>query len=189
MRLAIYLLILILIFFIIQQFVGLIIPKYNELLKLSQEKNEAENKLKKVEIFKDLINKIMNDPTSLKIYEAKKQGLLDLYLPTKFEDFELVLIINAIFRSSGLGEPNVYKFSEEKISIPNISGVELTKKTFEVSFKSSFNDLVNLLKNFENYSRFFEVENLSIKKEENNLLGIQLTISYFYLSKVETKVD
>lgn len=187
MKLAINLLIIILIFFIIHQFFNSILPKYNELVKLSIDKNEAKNKLKKVELFKKTLDKIINDPSSLKIYKAKEEGLLDLYLPTKFEDFELILIINTLFRSSGLGEPNVFTFSEGAIKLPNIPSAELTKKSFDISLKASLNDLLNLLTNFENYSRFFEIENLDIKKEENNLLGIRMSISYFYLSQIKQK--
>ncbi len=186
MRLAINLIIIILIFFILQQFFGVVVPKYNELLRLSEDKNVAENKLKKIEIFKSAIEKIANDPMALKIYETKKQGILDLYLPTDFQDYELILIINTIFRSSGLGEPNIYQFSDDKISLPNIPSAQLTKKVFEVSFKASLNDLLNLLKNFENYSRFFEIENLDIKKEDN-LLGIKMKVAYFYLSQIKPK--
>lgn len=186
MRLAINLIIIILIFFILQQFFGVVVPKYKELLRLSEDKNVAENKLKKIEIFKSAIEKIANDPTVLKIYETKKQGILDLYLPTDFQDYELILIINTIFRSSGLGEPNIYQFSDDKISLPNIPSAQLTKKVFEVSFKASLNDLLNLLKNFENYSRFFEIENLDIKKEDN-LLGIKMKVAYFYLSQIKPK--
>ncbi|MEM0231618.1 MAG: hypothetical protein QXG78_00710, partial [Candidatus Methanomethyliaceae archaeon] len=176
----------ILIFFILQQFFGVVVPKYNELLRLSEDKNVAENKLKKIEIFKSAIEKIANDPMALKIYETKKQGILDLYLPTDFQDYELILIINTIFRSSGLGEPNIYQFSDDKISLPNIPSAQLTKKVFEVSFKASLSDLLNLLKNFENYSRFFEIENLDIKKEDN-LLGIKMKVAYFYLSQIKPK--
>jgi len=186
MRLAINLIIIILIFFILQQFFGVVVPKYKELLRLSEDKNVAENKLKKIEIFKSAIEKIANDPMALKIYETKKQGILDLYLPTDFQDYELILIINTIFRSSGLGEPNIYQFSDDKISLPNIPSAQLTKKVFEVSFKASLNDLLNLLKNFENYSRFFEIENLDIKKEDN-LLGIKMKVAYFYLSQIKPK--
>ena len=185
MRLAISLIILILIFFIVQQFFGVLVPKYNDLLKSSQDKNEAVNKLHKVELIKNKINEILNKDVIPKIYSAEKEGWLDLYLPKKYEDYELTLMINALFRSSNLGEPNVYKFSDEKLEIPNIPSLVINKKVFEVSFKSNLNDLLTLLSNIENYSRFFEVESLDIKKEENNLLGVKIKLAYFYLGGIK----
>ena len=185
MRLAVSLIILILIFFIVQQFLGVVVPKYNDLIKSAQDKNEAINKLNKVESIKKKINEIVSKEIFPKIYSAEKDGLLDLYLPKKYEDYELILIINALFRSSNLGEPNVYKFEEDKIELPNISSVIINKKIFEVSFKATLNDLLLLLSNIENYSRFFEVESLSIKKEENNLLGVKIKLAYFYLGGIK----
>lgn len=185
MRLAVNLLIIVLLFAIINQIITRVVPAYRELLKSSEQKNEALNKLKNLEIIKKGLEDILNSQDAGYIYEFKKEGLLDIYLPTQFKDYELILLVNTIFRSSNLEEPNIYSFKDGEIEIPDIPSVKIGKKTFEVNFITNYENLINLLSNFENYSRFFDIENLSIKKAEEGKLNVSASISYMYLSQIK----
>lgn len=189
MRLAVNLLIIILVFIIINQALVNLLPAYRELLKSSENKNEVLNQLKKIEIFKKDLEAIINSPNTKYIYEAKQQGLLDIYLPSQFNDYELIILVNTIFRSSGLEEPNVYEFQDGLKDIPNLPSLKIGKKTFRVNFVTNYENLLNLLSNLENYSRFFEIENISIKKSEEGKLNIQATISYLYLSQIKPLIN
>jgi len=190
MRLFVSLLIIVLIFVNIQQFFGALIPAYKNYLKSVQNKNEAYNKLKKVEFigkfFDDLKNKKANEISSINQIEEK--GELDILLPQKFEDYELVLIINSIFRSSGFNDPNIYQFQEEKLNHPQLSFLNLIKKNFSIKMVGSYGDVINLIKNFENHSRIFEFNKVNLSKAEDKI-DLNADLGAYYLGEIKPLLE
>ena len=190
MRLFASLLIIILIFVNVQQFFGALIPAYKNYLKSVQNKNETYNKLRKVEFigkfFDDLKNKKANELSSINQIEEK--GELDILLPKKFEDYELVLIINSIFRSSGFNDPNIYQFQEEKLNHPQLSFLNLIKKNFSIKTVGSYGDLINLIKNFENHSRIFEFNKLNLSKAEDKI-DLNADLGVYYLGEIKPLLE
>jgi Tfp pilus assembly protein PilO len=190
MRLFVSLLIIVLIFVNIQQFFGALIPAYKNYLKSVQNKNEAYNKLKKVEFigkfFDDLKNKKANEISSINQIEEK--GELDILLPQKFEDYELVLIINSIFRSSGFNDPNIYQFQEEKLNHPQLSFLNLIKKNFSIKMVGSYGDVINLMKNFENHSRIFEFNKVNLSKAEDKI-DLNADLGAYYLGEIKPLLE
>ena len=190
MRLFASLLIIVLIFVNVQQFFGALIPAYKNYLKSVQSKNETYNKLRKVEFigkfFDDLKNKKANELSSINQIEEK--GELDILLPKKFEDYELVLIINSIFRSSGFNDPNIYQFQEEKLNHPQLSFLNLIKKNFSIKTVGSYGDLINLIKNFENHSRIFEFNKLNLSKAEDKI-DLNADLGVYYLGEIKPLLE
>ena len=190
MRLFVSLLIIVLIFVNIQQFFGALIPAYKNYLKSVQNKNESYNKLRKVEFigkfFDDLKNKKANELSSINQIEEK--GELDILLPKKFEDYELVLIINSIFRSSGFNDPNIFQFQEEKLNHPQLSFLNLIKKNFSIKTVGSYGDLINLIKNFENHSRIFEFNKLNLNKAEDKI-DLSADLGVYYLGEIKPLLE
>jgi len=190
MRLFASLLIIVLIFVNVQQFFGALIPAYKNYLKSVQSKNETYNKLRKVEFigkfFDDLKNKKGNELSSINQIEEK--GELDILLPKKFEDYELVLIINSIFRSSGFNDPNIYQFQEEKLNHPQLSFLNLIKKNFSIKTVGSYGDLINLIKNFENHSRIFEFNKLNLSKAEDKI-DLNADLGVYYLGEIKPLLE
>ena len=190
MRLFVSLLIIVLIFVNIQQFFGALIPAYKNYLKSVQNKNETFNKLRKVEFigkfFDDLKNKKANEIYSINQIEEK--GELDILLPKKFEDYELVLIINSIFRSSGFNDPNIFQFQEEKLNHPQLSFLNLIKKNFSIKTVGSYGDLINLIKNFENHSRIFEFNKLNLNKAEDKI-DLSADLGVYYLGEIKPLLE
>ena len=190
MRLFASLLIIVLIFVNIQQFFSALIPAYKNYLKSVQNKNEAYNKLKKVEFigkfFDDLKNKKANEISSINQIEEK--GELDILLPQKFEDYELVLIINSIFRSSGFNDPNIYQFQEEKLNHPQLSFLNLIKKNFSIKMVGSYGDVINLIKNFENHSRIFEFNKINLSKAEDKI-DLSADLGVYYLGEIKPLLE
>jgi Tfp pilus assembly protein PilO len=190
MRLFASLLIIVLIFVNVQQFFGALIPAYKNYLKSVQNKNETYNKLRKVEFigkfFDDLKNKKANELSSINQIEEK--GELDILLPKKFEDYELVLIINSIFRSSGFNDPNIYQFQEEKLNHPQLSFLNLIKKNFSIKTVGSYGDLINLIKNFENHSRIFEFNKLNLSKAEEKI-DLSAELGVYYLGEIKPLLE
>jgi Tfp pilus assembly protein PilO len=190
MRLFVSLLIIVLIFLNIQQFFGALIPAYKNYLKSVQNKNEAYNKLKKVEFigkfFDDLKNKKANEISSINQIEEK--GELDILLPQKFEDYELVLIINSIFRSSGFNDPNIFQFQEEKLNHPQLSFLNLIKKNFSIKMVGSYGDVINLIKNFENHSRIFEFNKINLSKAEDKT-DLNADLGVYYLGEIKPLLE
>ncbi|MFZ8848463.1 MAG: hypothetical protein ACO2O4_04500 [Minisyncoccia bacterium] len=190
MRLFASLLIIVLIFVNVQQFFGALIPAYKNYLKSVQNKNETYNKLRKVEFigkfFDDLKNKKANELSSINQIEEK--GELDILLPKKFEDYELVLIINSIFRSSGFNDPNIYQFQEEKLNHPQLSFLNLIKKNFSIKTVGSYGDLINLIKNFENHSRIFEFNKLNLSKAEDKI-DLNADLGVYYLGEIKPLLE
>lgn len=190
MRLFVSLLIIVLIFVNIQQFFGALIPAYKNYLKSVQNKNEAYNKLRKVEFigkfFDDLKNKKANEISSINQIEEK--GELDILLPKKFEDYELVLIINSIFRSSGFNDPNIFQFQEEKLNHPQLSFLNLIKKNFSIKTPGSYGDLINLIKNFENHSRIFEFNKINLSKAEDKI-DLSADLGVYYLGEIKPLLE
>lgn len=190
MRLFASLLIIVLIFVNVQQFFGALIPAYKNYLKSVQNKNETYNKLRKVEFigkfFDDLKNKKANELSSINQIEEK--GELDILLPKKFEDYELVLIINSIFRSSGFNDPNIHQFQEEKLNHPQLSFLNLIKKNFSIKTVGSYGDLINLIKNFENHSRIFEFNKLNLSKAEDKI-DLSADLGVYYLGEIKPLLE
>jgi len=190
MRLFINLLIIILIFVNIQQFFNNLAPAYKNYLNSVQNKNEAYNKFRQVEFigkfFDDFKNQKINELSSINQIEEK--GELDILLPKKFEDYELVLIINSIFRSSGFNDPNIYQFQEEKLSHPQLSFLNLLKKNFSFKIEGTYGDIVNLIKNFENHSRIFEINNLSLSREEDKI-SLEANLGVYYLGEIKPLLE
>ncbi len=190
MRLFVSLLIIVLIFVNVQQFFGALIPAYKNYLKSVQNKNETYNKLRKVEFigkfFDDLKNKKANELSSINQIEEK--GELDILLPKKFEDYELVLVINSIFRSSGFNDPNIYQFQEEKLNHPQLSFLNLIKKNFSIKTVGSYGDLINLIKNFENHSRIFEFNKLNLSKAEDKI-DLSADLGVYYLGEIKPLLE
>jgi Tfp pilus assembly protein PilO len=190
MRLFVSLLIIVLIFVNIQQFFNALIPAYKNYLKSVQNKNEAYNKLKKVEFigkfFDDLKNKKANEISSINQIEEK--GELDILLPQKFEDYELVLIINSIFRSSGFNDPNIYQFQEEKLNHPQLSFLNLIKKNFSIKMVGNYGDVINLIKNFENHSRIFEFNKINLSKAEDKI-DLSADLGVYYLGEIKPLLE
>jgi Tfp pilus assembly protein PilO len=190
MRLFASLLIIVLIFVNVQQFFGALIPAYKNYLKSVQNKNETYNKLRKVEFigkfFDDLKNKKANELSSINQIEEK--GELDILLPKKFEDYELVLIINSIFRSSGFNDANIYQFQEEKLNHPQLSFLNLIKKNFSIKMVGSYGDLINLIKNFENHSRIFEFNKINLRKAEEKI-DLSAELGVYYLGEIKPLLE
>jgi len=190
MRLFVSLLIIVLIFVNVQQFFSALMPAYKNYLKSVQNKNETYNKLRKVEFigkfFDDLKNKKANEIYSINQIEEK--GELDILLPKKFEDYELVLIINSIFRSSGFNDPNIFQFQEEKLNHPQLSFLNLIKKNFSIKTVGSYGDLINLIKNFENHSRIFEFNKLNLNKAEDKI-DLSADLGVYYLGEIKPLLE
>jgi len=190
MRLFASLLIIVLIFVNIQQFFSALIPAYKNYLKSVQNKNETYNKLRKVEFigkfFDDLKNKKANELSSINQIEEK--GELDILLPKKFEDYELVLIINSIFRSSGFNDPNIFQFQEEKLNHPQLSFLNLIKKNFSIKTVGSYGDVINLIKNFENHSRIFEFNKINLSKAEDKI-DLSADLGVYYLGEIKPLLE
>jgi Tfp pilus assembly protein PilO len=190
MRLFVSLLIIVLIFVNVQQFFSALMPAYKNYLKSVQNKNESYNKLRKVEFigkfFDDLKNKKANELSSMNQIEEK--GELDILLPKKFEDYELVLIINSIFRSSGFNDPNIYQFQEEKLNHPQLSFLNLIKKNFSIKTVGSYGEVINLIKNFENHSRIFEFNKVNLSKAEDKI-DLSADLGVYYLGEIKPLLE
>jgi Tfp pilus assembly protein PilO len=165
-------------------------PAYKNYLKSVQNKNESYNKLRKVEFigkfFDDLKNKKANEISSINQIEEK--GELDILLPKKFEDYELVLIINSIFRGSGFNDPNIFQFQEEKLNHPQLSFLNLIKKNFSIKTVGSYGDVINLIKNFENHSRIFEFNKVNLSKAEDKI-DLNADLGVYYLGEIKPLLE
>jgi len=190
MRLLANLLIILLIFINLQQFFNNLIPAYKNYLNVAQNKNEAYNRLKKVEsinkFFDDFRNKKASEISSINQIEEK--GELDILLPQKFEDYELILIVNSIFRSAGFNDPNVYQFEEEKLNHPQLSFLSLVKKNFSFKTEGSYENVLNLIRTFENHSRIFEINSLVLSKSEN-VINVEASLGTYYLGEIKPPLE
>ncbi len=186
MRLLVNLLIIILIFVNIQQFLNSLLPAYKNYLNVVQKKNEVFNKLKKVETIGKLFDKFRNEKSTeiSSIAELEKSGQFDILLPKKFNDYELTLIINSIFRNSGFNDINIYQFEESKIKHPQLDSLELVKENFSFKITGNYDNLFNLIKNFENHTRFFEFNSLNLTKAEENIL-LNANVGTYYLGEAK----
>ena len=190
MKLFVNLLIIVLIFVNLQQFFNTLIPAYKNYLQSAQDKNEVYTKSRKIEIigkfFDDLKNTRANELSSINQIEEK--GELDILLPKRFEDYELVLIINSIFRSSGFNDANIYQFQEEKLTHPQLSFLNLIKKNFSFKIETNYPDAINLLKNFENHSRIFEVNKINLSKAEDKI-SFNADLGVYYLGGIKPLLE
>jgi len=190
MRLFVNLLIIVLIFVNLQQFFNTLIPAYKNYLQSVQDKNEVYTKSRRIEIigkfFDDLKNTRANELSSINQIEEK--GELDILLPKRFEDYELVLIINSIFRSSGFNDANIYQFQEEKLTHPQLSFLNLIKKNFSFKIETNYPDAINLLKNFENHSRIFEVNKINLSKAEDKI-SFNADLGVYYLGGIKPLLE
>ncbi|MGC8981657.1 MAG: hypothetical protein ACP5JU_01780 [Minisyncoccia bacterium] len=181
MRLFINLIIVILIFIALILFLNSFIPAYKNYSVSVQNKNEALNKLSKTSLVNQLISGLLQKDEIKKIYATEEKGYFDFYIPKKFNDYDLTLLINSIFRSSGFPEPNIYQFKQEEISIPNLENHKILKVSFDVNQSGRYDDILNLIKNFENHSRIFKINSLTLTKKENNLIEANINISTYYM--------
>jgi Tfp pilus assembly protein PilO len=181
MRLFINLVIVILFFVALILFLNSFIPAYKNYSVSVQNKNEALNKLSKTSFVNQTISTLLQKDEIKKIYATEEKGYFDFYLPKKFNDYDLTLLINSIFRSSGFREPNIYQFQKEEVPIPNLENHKILKISFSVTQDGKYDDILNLIKNFENHSRIFTINSLTLTQKENNLIEANINISTFYM--------
>lgn len=186
MRLLVNLIIILLIFTFFILFVNKFIPAYKAYSISTQNKNEALTKLLKASLInKNLTNLLKKNEVS-QIYATEQKGYFDFYLPKKFNDYDLILLINSIFRANGFVEPNTYNFNKEQIPIPNLENHKILKVTFNTSLEGRYEDIVNLIKTFENHSRIFKINSVKLIKKSNegkNLIEADINISTFYMEE------
>jgi hypothetical protein len=180
MRLLINLIFIVLFFFFFNNVVNGLIPAYKIFLKTSEEKNLVENELLITKAIENQFKFLQSEQVA-SIVKTKKSGYFDYYLPSKFIDYELTMFINQIFYISNLPQPNIYSFNKEEINHPLFKKIKITKYSFSVNQVLSYNDLIKLINNFENSSRIFTIDNLTLKSTpQSNLIETNMQISTYY---------
>ena len=181
MRLLINLLMIVLVFSVAILFFNKFIPAYKKYSLSTQNKNEAINRLTKLSLLTTSLNELLNKDEIKQIYNTQKKGYFDFYLPKKFSDYEMVILINSIFRSNGFPEPNIFNFTQEKISLPNITSNKILKIKFSFSQTGKYEDIIRLIKSFEEHSRLFDIDSVTLSLRDNNLVEAVVNISTYSL--------
>ncbi|GIW66324.1 MAG: hypothetical protein KatS3mg095_0222 [Candidatus Parcubacteria bacterium] len=182
MRLLVNLIFIILFFVLVNSVFTSLIPAYRNFLNSSEEKNKFENELLEVKALKDQF-KILESEQIGSIVKIKKSGYLDYFLPSKYIDYELTMFINQLFYIAGFTQPNVYSFNKEEIIHPQFNKNKATKFSFTITEQTNLDNLLKLISTLENSSRIFEIESLTLQRNnENNNLDVNMKISTYYFT-------
>jgi hypothetical protein len=181
MRLAINLIFILLLFNFVNQTLNKVLPAYKNFLNSSESKNQKENELLKVRELNKKFEFLQKDIIK-KIYEKKQSGYLDDYLPDNFVDYEFTIFLNALLSSNQFPQPHIQNFSQEIINHPNYKNIKFKKISFSINHTGSFSEILRLINVFQSSSRIFEIEKLTMSKNNGNI-NANLLISTYYFEK------
>lgn len=112
----------------------------------------------------------------LKIKESYYDSLLNTY---QFKNLSIQnQILNILNEFSSNGSIEIKKFKEPHTIEEN----ELIIKTFDLTIKANYNNIIKLVHHFEQKERFSEIINLNLKKIKNHKTG-----KYFLQAKILLK--
>ncbi|MEK7673733.1 MAG: hypothetical protein AAB371_00855 [Patescibacteria group bacterium] len=182
MRFAINILVLILLFEIASGIFSGILPNYRILLTELSKKNNEQQKLEKIKATKDLFNTI-SQRSEIKGLDLSRD-YFEIYLPTKFKDYELTAILFQLLKKNGFSFKSLDFKEAEDIKIETINLPLIKKVKFSLVIDGQYNSIMNFIQDLENNSRIFYVDKITLSRSSNGV-SANLELSSFYLKPIK----
>lgn len=183
MRIIVNLIVLFLIYQITTGFFKTTLPRYREITAALQVRNAEQQKFDQIKTMGTFFEGLFGRPDIQSLALSKKY--FEIYLPTDFKDYAALAILNSLLRQNNFPLRDINFTAGQIKPIPGVNLPNIKENKFKLTLEGRYNQITDLIKNIEQHSRVFNVDEIKIERDKNGLLKADLDITTYSLQPVD----